>query len=511
MCKILLAEDESVIRAHIVQLIRTHMQPFAVTVEASSGLEAMAYLDKEEPDMMLTDIQMPGATGLQLIRYAKERYPELPCIVLTGYQEFQWAKEALQLGSLDYLLKPVSPNELMEALHRAVKTREKTETYASLYPLVELEPYFIKALDGDEDDIRDFAEKAEACLPFPEGGDPKVILAIDDVVSRQRLHEAVCKKKGIVFCASPHLLAAIVTVSSQLSQDRLREEIQGLADDLASGGGKPPAIGISGFFYSWEEAPAKYHEAFRYYAPRFYRGSGWIAGAMDAAHYAPKSSCLTAGADSGLEMDKLEDAFRSGAAEDVQRRIREWFRAAARDRWLITDVHTVCARLMRRLLGSFSHDQLELLGLQQWNAAQWVSKRRTAEGLECDLLEFVQRVVSRTQHYAGNVQSLVAKVQAVIERDYGVPELSIFQLAGELHVSSSHLSAVFKKKTGKPFTQYVADWRLDKARQLLSEDRLKAYEVAAAVGYRNEKAFSRAFRRKFGVSPQNYKKQSGLR
>jgi two-component system response regulator YesN len=162
----LLAEDESLIRSHIVHLIHTYMQEFIVSVEVSSGEEAMVSLDQEEPDILLTDIRMPGANGLQLIRYAKERYPELPCIVLTGYQEFEWVREALQLGSLGYLLKPVTSSELIEVLQRAVNTRKKSNTYAALFPQFELEPYFLKALEGDDEDIRCFAEKARKCIPL---------------------------------------------------------------------------------------------------------------------------------------------------------------------------------------------------------------------------------------------------------------------------------------------------------------------------------------------------------
>lgn len=509
MWNILLAEDENLIRANIVQLLHQYLPDFAHVAEAASGEEAIALLRREEPDILVTDIQMPGKSGLELIRYAKQCYPDLPCIILTGYQEFQWVKEALQLGSLDYLLKPVSHNEFIASLHKAAKLREKSEAYASLYPLVELEPFFIKAIEGDEEDIRQFADKAKAQMLSLDDGQPKIVLAVDDTVSRQRLYEAVRKKKGIVFCAGPHLFAAMIAVQPNAGQQRLRKEMQALAADLGADGERLPAIGFSGCFSRWEEAPLRYHEAYRNYEPRFYLGSQWIAGPIDASDYAPKSSCMNTAADPFLE--RLESAFVQGAVDEAERIILDWFKEASRERWRMAEVHAVCARGMRRLLGSLSNDQLELLGLQTWHAAQWVAKRRTADTLREDLLTFFRDIGARTQHYAGNVQSLIAKVQAMIERDYRAPELSIVHIASELHVSSSHLSAVFKKKTGKPFTRYVTDLRLDKARQLLEEDRLKAYEVAAAIGYRNEKAFSRAFRRQYGVSPQNYKKRSGLR
>jgi two-component system response regulator YesN len=508
MYKILLAEDENLIRSHIIHLIHTYMQEFVVSVEASSGEEAMVSLDQEEPDILLTDIRMPGANGLQLIRYAKERYPDLPCIVLTGYQEFELVREALQLGSLGYLLKPVTSNELIEVLHRAVSTRKKSNTYAALFPQFEMEPYFLKALEGDDEDIHCFAEKAKEYIPFTLENEPKAILAVDDHVSRQRLLEAVSSKKGIVFGTRYLVFAVIITLPPGWTHDKLRDDIQKMSLVMVQGHEKPPAIGISSFFYKWEEAPHKYQEAFQHYAPRFYRGNHWIAGPTDVGHYVIKFNGLNSEAQ--LIIDKLENMFHSGAFTEVERSIHEWFDTVVLEAWFITDVHTFCSRLLRRLLNVYSNDQLELMGLQSWNAMQWVTKRRTVEALRNDLLGFLNGIVVQTQHYSGNIQSIVAKVQAIIDRDYGMPELSILGLAKELYISSSHLSTVFKKKTGKPFSQYLTDLRMEKARQLLHEDRLKSYEVAAAIGYCNEKAFSRAFRRKFGVSPQNYKKQSGL-
>ncbi|MFD0959368.1 helix-turn-helix domain-containing protein [Paenibacillus chungangensis] len=126
------------------------------------------------------------------------------------------------------------------------------------------------------------------------------------------------------------------------------------------------------------------------------------------------------------------------------------------------------------------------------------------------MIHFLRDIKSKTEHYSGHAQSIVARVQAIIERDYSNSALSIVQIAEQLYISSSHLSTVFKKKTGKPFSQYLKEIRLKKASELMKEDRLKIYEIAASVGYLNEKSFSRAFRRELGVSPQNYKRESGL-
>lgn len=134
-------------------------------------------------------------------------------------------------------------------------------------------------------------------------------------------------------------------------------------------------------------------------------------------------------------IDKLEHAYHSGDFSEVERNIHEWLDKMVQEAWFITDVYTCCSRLLRRFLSVYSNDQLELMGLQSWNAMQWVTKRRTMDVLRDDLLGFLRGIVVHTEHYSGNIQSIVAKVQAIIERDYRMPELSILQLAKELYIS----------------------------------------------------------------------------
>ncbi|MFD0959367.1 response regulator [Paenibacillus chungangensis] len=377
MYSILLAEDESLIRSNIIHQINNYMDGYSVMMSASAGDEAIRIMSNTEPDIILTDIRMPGADGLQVIRYAKERYGDIPCIVLTGFQDFDIVKEALQLGAIGYLLKPVQTGELIESLQRAAQMIKKKNMYDSLYPVVELEPYFIQAMNGDVSDVDAFVDKAKKCMPIMPDGDPKVVLAIDDYVMRNELIDLLNMKKGVVFSSRYLVYAVIIHIPKQWSQQRIQEEIRILSKQLKHP--KPPAIGISRPFHGWEEALDRFEEAFQYYSYRFYIGSPWVAGPLEAKAASPHMRHAEAAAAARKAADRLELSNQLDRWHAIEEELQTWFGILRVEQWPVRVVHQECSRIIRKFLGTFTDDQLDLLGLKYWSATQWVVKKKDVE------------------------------------------------------------------------------------------------------------------------------------
>lgn len=118
MYKVLLVEDEIEIRQGMRELIRQAAPQFGVTGEAASGIEALAYLKCEMPDLLITDIRMREMDGLTMVSKAKEMYPELLIIIISGYGEFEYARKAIEYGVFHYLLKPIERHELVLAIQK---------------------------------------------------------------------------------------------------------------------------------------------------------------------------------------------------------------------------------------------------------------------------------------------------------------------------------------------------------------------------------------------------------
>ena len=131
MYKVFLVEDEVVIRKGVRSSIDWEKEGFTFVGEASDGELAYPLIRKEKPDILITDIRMPFMDGLELSRLVKKELPQIKILILSGYNEFEYAKEAINLGVTDYLLKPISSDQLLEAIRRVAdqidKERELSE------------------------------------------------------------------------------------------------------------------------------------------------------------------------------------------------------------------------------------------------------------------------------------------------------------------------------------------------------------------------------------------------
>ena len=117
MYRILVVDDEPAAIKHICNIIAIKCPQFEVTATAEHGQEALKRLEEETPDILITDVKMPVMDGIALAERVKERYPEVLSLVVSGYQEFEYAKAAIRSGVYDYLLKPIKPSALQNALN----------------------------------------------------------------------------------------------------------------------------------------------------------------------------------------------------------------------------------------------------------------------------------------------------------------------------------------------------------------------------------------------------------
>ncbi|WP_240415405.1 response regulator transcription factor [Paenibacillus periandrae] len=127
MYKIMLVEDEEIIRTGIKNLITKVSSKFEVVKEAAHGKEALAYLQAEIPDVVITDIRMREMDGLSLIAKVRERYAHMPLLIISGYSDFEYAQKAMRFGVSEYLLKPINRLALVSALERIYQTLELQE------------------------------------------------------------------------------------------------------------------------------------------------------------------------------------------------------------------------------------------------------------------------------------------------------------------------------------------------------------------------------------------------
>jgi len=511
--RVLIADDEELVRRGLTALIEREAPGVTVVGVAVDGLEALDLVAQTAPDVVLTDIRMPGLNGLDLIDHLRAADPDLRCIILSGYDEFTYARRAIGLGVDDYLLKPIDPDELLATLartgERIAAAREERDRRSDA-ARVAAEGGVRRLLDGSGDD-GEYAREVSALLPAapawgtlliqrvyaasdgPSDGDGGeltllcrteapgaivvedgygyvcVLTPLDDAgvagcgVVARRLYDALCATgwPAVVTAARPAPdLAGVVAA--------YREALVA-ADDYG-------AVASGGLLLCWEAPPA--------------RGDRWPA--LPLSH-----------------RDALLDAVGRGSASDAAREARAFMayvlgqapRGAVRALWsemvmlvvrhvqqygVRADTPVAGRRDPRTLFTGAGAGDPVLLEEQLVALA-------TRAAHECNAL--------REDHAP---RGTIAELRVYIEEHVG-DDLSIATLARRAHLNAKYLGELFKKVTGEPLGEYVIRTRMRHACGLLAHSSLKVYAVAERVGYGDPKHFATMFRHIVGMSPAEYR------
>ncbi|CAI6045628.1 response regulator transcription factor [Cohnella sp. JJ-181] len=513
MHKIVIVDDEPSIRQGLAELLDWASLGYRIAGSAASGKEALLLFECIRPDLMIVDIRMPGMDGMELIRELKSRDPGIRIIVLSGYADFNYAREAIALGVDHYLLKPVDEDELSEILavikqaldgRAAERGREgraeralRGERLGSLLSGAPADAatweaelsYWGAAGDGYRVflfEIESMAADGETSLAERQIGD--------------RLAASYEKAFGIVFRtgAAIGLLLAERELRDS-SRRRLMTMLTDWAEPLgcrvlaASGDGVGRAADIPRSY-----ATARLRSQLRF----FYDGADFIgdetvgrlpapsAGPFDPELLTPLSERLYLAVSSG-------NASRTGPllAEIGDLMLSAGVGESALKARFVQLLARLLEKLSERLPGArvASGIQearlLEILGARGYDAML---------GQIAGLLADVMRQVDD-----GGGEGQIRRLTQLIDSHFK-DNLKLEKLAEAFNYNSAYLGKLFRAVTGESFNTYLDKVRIAKAKQLLQAG-LKVYEVADQVGYANPDYFHGKFRKYEGVSPTAYR------
>lgn len=524
MLKVVLADDEKKVVLLLQKLIDWQALGYEVVGVANDGVRALELVQEKQPDLLITDIRMPGCDGLELIGRAKACAPKLHFIVISGYRQFEYAQSAIKYGVEDYLLKPLKQEELSDIL---LRLRDKLGEQAAL-------AYRLKQSD----------EQQQA----------RCIAALMTAAKRQQPFlepTQAAAEFGLPFGAGAYLAAVVKPDIPQAEQyldgyqimmrhslEIVRRELASVADGHAAAAQQE---GIVVLLY-WRERPAASCKQ------RFTKICNEIEQQRDLFWEIHCTICLGRPCDSlpqashslcealWLCCDRLcrtqpyRDAVSEPPAFDMRyrmdasqkKRLQEAaeYRDAPRFRQALEDSY--CALLPRstlngQMLADWSDQVREaaLYGMQQSGDAP----ERLAEQLEerfwrCVNAQEVFRMLSDTigqaieraqAAHAAQVSRPIAEAKRYIQQHFHQP-LRLDEVAGVVGFNATYFSALFKKETGQNFMDHLTALRIDRAKMLLCQEELTVQDVAEQVGYSDLKYFSRLFKKITGVTPSDYKK-----
>ena len=466
---------------------------------ARDGEEGRDLLLKVRPDILLTNIIMPKMDGLQMLRAVRDRLPNMETIIITCHDQFEYTGPAFKLGVFDYLLKPIRPGEVADSVVRALNTaarrrqeNDQLNQAARLRKQVQLlslltnparTGFNVRGMLMEESLLAPAFYILIAQSENIHAFTPDVLQYIDACLSKTS------------FCTLPVVLydSLVIYVMRSSIDSSWRDEASDLAAVVAQSSPAPVRIGISSLATSYHQLHAAYQQA---------RQALWES-TMDAGSQAADFYSLNEDQPSDVMVkmhEKMGELIRrtdlsDGAAEEA-------------------------ARVIIRLSG---HQYSHLRALASLYVLQFTQKYPPSRKGSVEKALNDAWYVSSGEELVGCLKNLSAtlKSSGYVNEDYSLLTRSVLEyirihaaealrladVARQFHVSANYLSALISRETGKLFHVHVLHARMDIARTMLSDPRMRIEEIAYAVGYSNYVSFYNAFRRAEGMTPTEYREK----
>jgi len=518
--KVFFVEDEAITREGIRDNVDWQASGFEFCGEASDGEMALPLLRAAQPDVLITDIKMPFMDGLQLSKIMRERMPWVKIIILSGHDEFDYARQAIKLGVTDYLLKPITVQNLQKALQNLIveldqerkerddlrKLREQAEENRVtlrerlLFKLIVGAVSPTEAIEnGQALGLNLIARHYQVAILKIELGDRTEQYEHDEYQQIQNVVVQLIEKDPDIFVLKRDW-GDLVLIFKGNSPEYLEEGRDVLLDGIRQEVGKTR--------YKLTIGMGETKNRIADICQSFVEALAHIQNSPDGI-----------GSNQSLEQMELFKVDRSAVENYLHSGVREGFddffnahllplsetalRSSLIKNYIFVDVILAVAKLVNDLGGDVDKVIPELNSIEMI-----MSNIKTIEQLR----EQVRRIMSAALAYRdsqsrGQYKDLIRQVKAYMEGHYADSELSLNMAAAQVNLSASHFSVVFSQETGQTFKEYLTEIRINKAKELLRMTALRSADIAYQVGYNDPHYFSSVFKKHTGCSPIEFRSQ----
>ena len=521
MFNILVTDDEQIVIDSLSFIINKNFADETKVFTALSGTEAIEIVMKENIDIMFMDINMPGLSGLETVSVITKLKPNIVFVILSAFDRFQYAQEAINLGAYKYITKPVNRNVVIETIRGAMQLVEEKQGKLSadmelhkkldlVSPMIEND--FIYACIYNNEKSIDLSSYLDyfnlsdnpwvfCCFEFPN------INSDNQYSTYLKIHELLNTEHRCL--VSSFIMNRIVVFFPIFSvnpdyaeiQEQIKKFYTSLSYNITTG----IRGGVSTIFSDKTKLQTSYSEAISALNKttsegglifsdglRFTEGGEQIAPARKSSTGEFKNQIINKlssgdsnGVKSFLELFTSELISQNLAADKIK---NSFF-----------DLIVTANNATRELNKTFSSDTFD-------NAFATLSTENDIKLIK----EFAQKFLMECTQAVASIKKaeenpIIKKVCAYVDENLS-QNISLETAADFAGVSSFYLSKLFKEEKGETFINFISDKRLEKSRQLLSETSLSIKEITAEVGYNDQNYFSRIFKTKYGLSPKEYRK-----
>lgn len=531
---VLVVDDEEEIRRGIVDSVDWPEWGFRVVGEVANGNEALAFLERQQPDVILSDIRMPGLDGVGLMRHVHAHFPAIRMVILSGFSDFEYMKESISNDVVSYLLKPtdlVEFEKTFRELHgkleqqRAAQDEEKRrESFVREGSAHARARVYARLIQGDANAMKEADGWTEAgwlpggcrvCIVSMHYSAEYLALVSDKdklwlkeqivlLLQKQMKDASVCT--GEAFLNEQKIVTAFADGSQKAVARFCADAIQlvrqrlGIPVHVGVGG---QTAGTAGLALSYNQARAALDmpgEETSFFEDGPDGAGGAPCGAMPDVSY-PDETVLTS-------------IILSGSHQRIMRSVDEHFRQLEPLRCPdYSQVDTVIMKYILRVsdcAGRLGIDlpRLAAEGNVRFEMIYEIESLLGKRHFILYLWGLLEKAAAEKRKFSAN-DRLLADIREYVDSHFCLEQFSLNTVADAVQKSPAYVSRFFKDTVGVNFIDYVRKKRIERALELLREGQMKVYEVSRAVGYGNVSYFMRTFKKYYGVTPSDYQQLEG--
>ena len=543
MLKIFLAEDEVVVRETIKRMIPWEELGFELVGEAADGEMALPLLIRQQPDLLITDIKMPFMDGLTLARLAKKEIPGLKVVILSGYDDFNYAKQAIGIGVEDYLLKPITKNALIERLSEIRSRYEHEKTQKEYYEKFqrEMQAYeknssrdFFEALVGGSMDMMEVYKRAEKLgLDIVAEAYNVLIFTMncDEDFSGQRDEYSSWEAESLELLENffaghssamlfrSNIFSYGVLLKGQ--RETIEENTRACVDELRKilsrqDGRREWFLAVGQSVERLSQIQKSYHTASRAFSQRYlYDENILYYDEMETMEHpggqaeTEDNAYLQKVDVNALNPAILQKFLSNGLQEETENFVKDYFYAIGQEpmeslvfrNYVILNVRFSVISFIKGL--GCDTNEMESADTEEVLAE---SGKNMESAIAYAKKMISQAIEIRDQNSGNKNRSILKTAVDFIDSHYMDEEISLNTVANVANVSSNHFSALFSQNMGQTFIEYLTTLRMNKAKELLRCTGMRSSEIAGEIGYKDAHYFSYLFKKTQGMTPSDYRK-----
>lgn len=533
--KIMLVDDEEDVREGVRHKINWEQLGFEIVGFAENGQEALELAEKLHPDVLMTDIKMPFMDGLTLCQKIKEIMPEIKLVILSGFDEFEYARKAMQFEVTEYILKPINSKELTNLLDKIKEQideeyKEKCnidklyQHYIKSLPIIR-EKFLVGLIEGKipEERIAALCDNCE--IHFSGKAMAVAVVQGYGKVSRERgimtsgsyekeltalSVKRICDENLDKFCnyISFQFLDYIVIITMLDEKEQIYDLLRNL-DMTCEACLKFLNVSVSaGIGYKCEkiiDLVQSYESAIAALEYRVLSNIGPNK-SIYILDVEPESKKPLSFGEQDLQ--RLIRAIKLGEEEELKKTLDQIITSLSQNVTSIQQYQIFMMEIIADLFKFCRGFQIDLLDVftERYNFYNEILKFDSYEKLNDWLFHLCSKIRELIQkERVDSVKLITSKAKQYVMEYYVNPNLSVETMCSELHVSAAYFSTIFKRETGMSFVTYLTKVRLDEAIRLLNTTEEKTYVIASRVGYLEPNYFSYVFKKHYGISPTKYR------